>query len=72
MAQEPVDVLSMRSRHGKAEAHHMGRADSGVSRWQVRFPWGTETFFGASADIFRHMRMRIAQQDGAEVPRKSA
>ena len=70
MSETAGDVLSVASRQGKIEAHRMGRADSGLSRWQVRFPWGTETFFGSSADIFGHMRMRIAQQERAQGSRK--
>jgi hypothetical protein len=70
MSQTASDVLSMPTPHGGAEARHMGRADSGLSRWQVRFPWGTETFFGTSSDISRHMRTRIAQQERAQASRK--
>jgi hypothetical protein len=70
MSETAGDVLSVPSRQGKVEARHMGRADSGLSRWQVRFPWGTETFFGTSADISRHMRTRIAQQERTQACRK--
>jgi hypothetical protein len=70
MSETAGDVLSMASRQGEVEARRMGRADSGLSRWQVRFPWGTETFFGTSADISRHVRTRIAQQEGAQAPRR--
>ena len=73
MSQEPTDVLSVPTPHGRAEARHMGRTGSGQGGpWQVRFPWGTETFFGTAADIVGHMRMRIAQQEGSERSRKPA
>jgi hypothetical protein len=43
---------------GGIEARHMGRAESGASRWQVAYPWGVETFFGTSAEVAADVQRR--------------
>ncbi len=69
MAEAAGDVVSLPTPRGEAEARRMGRAEAGQSRWCVRHPWGTETFFGTAKQVLAHMRKRTAEHEAAEVGR---
>lgn len=62
MSEAAEDVVKVKAPHGQVEARRMGRADSGLSRWQIRYPWGVETFFGNSADLVVHTKRRMAEK----------
>jgi hypothetical protein len=68
MSEVVEDVVKVQVSHGQAEAQRMGRTDSGLSRWQIRYPWGVETFFGNSADLVVHAKRRMAEK-AATAPR---
>lgn len=61
MAESSSDIVTVQTSDGEVEARRMGRCESGSSRWQVRYPWGTETFFGTSAEVAAHARRRVAE-----------
>ncbi len=69
MAEAAGDVVSLPTPRGEAEARRMGRAEAGQSRWCVRHPWGTETFFGTAEQVLEHMRKRTAEHKAAEAGR---
>jgi hypothetical protein len=58
MAETSDDKVPIATTLGTVEAHRMGRTDAGQSRWQVRYPWGIETFFGTSAEVTAHVERR--------------
>jgi hypothetical protein len=61
MAEASGDVVKVPTPVGEVEALRMGRSEAGSSRWQVKYPWGAETFFGTSAELAEHARRRIAK-----------
>jgi hypothetical protein len=69
MAEAAGDVLSLPTSHGQAEARRMGQAEAGESRWCIKHPWGTETFYGTAEQVVAHMRKRVAEQEAAEAKR---
>jgi hypothetical protein len=69
MAEAAGDILALPTSRGHAEARHMGRAESGQSRWCIRHPWGTETFYGTAEQVMAQMRKRIAELEAAEARR---
>jgi hypothetical protein len=69
MAEAAGDVLSLRTSRGQAEATSMGQAEAGESRWCVRYPWGTETFYGTAEQVMLHMTKRMAEQEATEAKR---
>ncbi len=71
MTEAAGDVLSLPTSRGQAEARRMGRAEAGQSRWCVRHPWSTETFYGTAEQVMAHMVKRMAEQEAAEVKRPS-
>jgi hypothetical protein len=66
MAEAAGDVLSLPTSLGRAEATRMGQAEAGASRWCVRYPWGTETFYGTSEQVEAHMMKRATEQEAAK------
>lgn len=69
MAEAAGDLLSLRTSRGQAEARRMGQAEAGGSRWCVRYPWATETFYGTAEQVMLHMTKRVAEQESAEAKR---
>lgn len=53
------DEVRLPTKQGDAVATRADRDDSGISRWSIAYPWGTEPFFGNSAGLVAHMRARI-------------
>src|SRR3712207_704809 len=51
MAEAAGDVVRLPTPRGDAEARRMGQAEAGQSRWCVRHPWGTETFYGTAEQV---------------------
>ena len=47
----------------------MGQAEAGQSRWCIRHPWGTETFYGTAEQVTAHLRKRAAEHEAAEAGR---
>ncbi len=66
MAEAAGDVLTLATSRGPAEARRMGRTEAGQSRWCIRHPWGTETFYGTAEQAMAQMRKRAAEQEAAE------
>jgi hypothetical protein len=66
MGETAGDVLALATPLGQVEATRMGRAEAGLSRWCIRYPWSTETFYGTAEQVMAHMRKRVAQQEAAE------
>ena len=69
MAEAAGDVVRLPTARGDAEARRMGQAEAGQSRWCVRHPWGTETFYGTAEQATAHMRKRAAEHEAAEAGR---
>ena len=69
MAEAAGDVVSLPTPRGDAEARRMGQAEAGQSRWCIRHPWGTETFYGTAEQVTAHMRKRTAEHEAAEAGR---
>jgi hypothetical protein len=65
MSETAGDVLALATPSGQVEATRMGRAEAGQSRWCIRYPWSTETFYGTAEQVMAHMRKRVAQQEAA-------
>src|SRR5689334_11766221 len=63
MAEAAGDVLTLATSHGQAEARRMGRTEAGESRWCIRHPWGTETFYGTAEQVMKHMKRRVTERD---------
>ncbi|WP_431269523.1 hypothetical protein [Dankookia sp. P2] len=61
MAETSGDKVPIATALGTIEAHRMGRTEAGQSRWQVRYPWGIETFFGTSAEVSEHVGRRATE-----------
>jgi len=59
MAEASGDVVKVPTPAGDVEARRMGRSEAGSSRWQVKYPWGAETFFGTSAELAEHAQRRV-------------
>ena len=72
MAEAAGDVVRLPTARGDAEARRMGRAEAGQSRWCVRHPWGTETFYGTAEQVTAHMRKRAAAHEVAEAGRPTS
>ena len=75
MAEAAGDVLALATPSGQVEATRMGRTEAGLSRWCIRYPWSTETFYGTAdygtaEQVMAHMRKRVSEQEaaGAEGP----
>ncbi len=66
MGETAGDVLALEASSGPMEATRMGRAEAGLSRWCIRYPWSTETFYGTAEQVTAHMRKRVTEQDAAE------
>ena len=69
MAETSGDLVAVVTSDGTVEARRMGRAEAGQSRWQVRYPWGVETFFGTSAEMTRHVQGR-ARKPARQAPER--
>ena len=69
MAEAAGDVVKLPTPRGDAEAKRMGHAEAGQSRWCVRHPWGTETFYGTAEQVTAHLRERAAEHGAAEAGR---
>ena len=65
MAEAAGAVVSLPTPRGNAEARRMGRAEAGQSRWCIRHPWGTETFYGTAEQVTAQMRKRVAEHEAA-------
>ena len=65
MAEASGDVLALAMPGGRAEATRMGRAEAGQSRWCIRYPWCTETFYGTAERVVAHMEKRAADREAA-------
>ena len=65
MAEAAGDVLVLATARGRAEAKRMGRGEAGASRWCIRHPWGTETFYGTAEQVMAYMQKRVAEQQDA-------
>ena len=63
MTEAAGDVLSLPTSRGLAEARRMGWTDAGGSRWCIRHPWGTETFYGTAEQVMAHMTKRVAERE---------
>jgi len=61
MAETSGDVVAIATPVGNVEALRMGRTEAGQSRWQVRYPWGVETFFGTSAEVTTQVHLRAGK-----------
>ena len=72
MAEAAGDVVRLPTPRGDAEARRMGRPEAGQSRWCVRHPWGTETFYGTAEQVTAHLRKRAAEHEAAEARRPSS
>ena len=72
MAEAAGDVLTLATSRGQAEARCMGRTEAGQSRWCIRHPWGTETFYGTAEQVAAHLRKRTAEHEAAEAARPPA
>jgi hypothetical protein len=68
MANAAGDIVKVQTKSGVIEARRMGQAEIGHSRWQVRYPWGAETFFGNSSELAETVARRMAERE-AEAPR---
>jgi hypothetical protein len=66
MGEAAGDVLALATPSEQVEATRMGRAEAGLSRWCVRYPWSTETFYGTAEQVMAHMRKRVGEQEAAE------
>ena len=64
MAETSGDVVAVATPIGNVEARRMGRTEAGQSRWQVRYPWGSEIFFGTSAEVTPHVERRAGKAPG--------
>jgi hypothetical protein len=69
MGETAGDVLALATPSGQAEATRMGRAEAGQSRWCIRYPWCTETFYGTAEQVMARMRKRVTKQEAAEAKR---
>ena len=69
MAEAAGNVVRLPTPRGDAEARRMGRAEAGQSRWCIRHPWGTETFYGTAEQVLAQMRKRTAEHEAAEAGR---
>lgn len=67
MAEAAGDVLALMTPSGHVEATRMGRAEAGLSRWCIRYPRRTETFYGTAGQVMAHMRRRVSEQGAAAV-----
>jgi hypothetical protein len=65
MGETTGDVLALAIPSGQVEATRMGRAEAGQSRWCIRYPWRTETFYGTAEQATAHIRKRAAEQEAA-------
>jgi len=54
------DVLTLATPSGQVEATRMGWAEAGQSRWCIRYPSSTETFYGTAEQVMAHMAKRVA------------
>ena len=72
MAEAAGDLVRLPTSRGDAEARRMGQAEAGQSRWCVRHPWGTETFYGTAEQVTAQMRKRMAEHEAAEAGRPFA
>jgi hypothetical protein len=61
MAETSGEVVMVPTPSGEVEAQRMGRAEAGPGRWCVRYSWGSETFFGNSAELVAHVQRRVAE-----------
>jgi hypothetical protein len=66
MGETAGDVLALATPSGPVEATRMGRAEAGLSRWCVRYPWSTETFYGTAEQAVVQMRKRVTEREVAE------
>jgi hypothetical protein len=66
MGETAGDVLALETSSGQVEATRMGRAEAGLSRWCIRYPWSTETFYGTAEQVTAHMRKRATEREAAE------
>ena len=69
MSETAGDVLALTTLTGQVEATRMGRAEAGQSRWCIRYPWSTETFYGTAEQVMAHMTKRVAEQEAAQAKR---
>jgi len=69
MAEAVGDVLSLPTSRGQAEARRMGHTEAGESRWCIRHPWGTETFYGTAEQVMAHMAKRVAEGEAPATQR---
>lgn len=67
MAEAAGDVLILATAHGSAEAKRMGRGETGDSRWCIKHPWGTDTFYGTAEQVMAYMQKRVADQQAREL-----
>jgi hypothetical protein len=70
MAEAAGDVVRLPTPRGGAEARRMGQAEAGQSRWCIRHPWGTETFYGTAEQVTAQMRKRAAEHEAEEAGRR--
>ena len=69
MSETAGDVLALATPSGQVEATRMGRAEAGQSRWCVRYPGSTETFYGTAQQVMAHMKKRGAERGAAMAKR---
>ena len=69
MSETAGDVLALTTLTGQVEATRMGRAEAGQSRWCIRYPWSTETFYGTAEQVMAHMTKRVAEHEAAQAKR---
>jgi hypothetical protein len=69
MGEAAGDVLALATLSGQAKATRMGRGEAGQSRWCIRYPWSTETFYGTAEQVMAHMTERVAEQEATAARR---
>ncbi len=57
---------------GVATAIRNGRDASGAFKWDVTYPWGTDTVSGKATKVENHMIRAIAQHENGNEPHKEA
>lgn len=62
-------ILRVHTRHGHAEAKHLGHTETGQRRWRIKGLSVAETFDGTPEQAVALMKERLAQQTKGEAER---
>ena len=61
MTEESRVILSVRTRHGHAEARHLGHTETGQRRWCIKGLSAAETFDGTPEQVVATMKEHLAR-----------